>query len=360
MSAGGGMGMRTVWIALRAVNYTEQAFRNTVRDVDKLTEAEKKERQGMLLTIDTARLRMQQYTLYLAMLSMVSTRLFGLLQLTQAGAGYMETFNETVKELKTSFADALFESLKPVLDILQEIMKVFINLDPNIRKAIVVIGLLTVGLIGLYSAYKVLSNLQLMNTTMTALNTFMQEKNTVATTKSTVSVWGLVTAHKALAVSIGAALGGFTLAYSMLQGMSPVISGLITVVLALAAAFMYLFVAHSAATLGITAALGAAAGGAAVATVANLKSGAGYARGTRSLPYTGLFLGHKGEKVYNPQTNRPAGLEDEAMGSSRNEIRGSMGGINVTFTGDIHTKSNQEDLDDIVGKKIYRAIKAAS
>src|SRR3990170_2507375 len=77
-----------------------------------------------LKTIDTARLNIQTGVLYMAMISMVSQKLIGLLSLTQVGSEYMSEFNQTVQELKVAFADTLFEALKPLLDVLQIFMNI--------------------------------------------------------------------------------------------------------------------------------------------------------------------------------------------------------------------------------------------
>jgi len=345
--------MRTVWITLRAMNYTQQAFRNAIMSVEGLTDAEKKHRDNLLKTIDTARLNIQTGVLYMAMISMVSQKLIGLLSLTQVGSEYMSEFNQTVQELKVAFADTLFEALKPLLDVLQIFMNIIKDNAP-LRTLVVVGGLLAIVLGGLYSAYLILHNQMLMNATMMELNAFMSGKTAAVHTVHGFTVHGLTIAYKSLAVAVGAAFAGFTIAYSALQGLNPVISGVIAIVLALAAAFMYLYVAHSMATVGITAALGAAAGGAALATISNIQNTGGFAVGTRALPSTGMFLGHRGEIVYNPRTDKPTGVGKEIFGEGGG--RGQYNKIDF-HVNTLHTKSDIDEVDEKIGNRLARAMK---
>jgi hypothetical protein len=358
MPAGGGMGMRTVWISLRAVNYTEQAFKNTAKSLDGLTDAQKKMRDSYLKTIDTAKLQIQTGTLYLAMLSMVGTKLGALLQTTQVGAQYMTQFNQTVKELKTSFADTLFLALKPLLDVLMAFMNVLKD-NSALRTVIVYGGLLAIVIAGLYSAYIIFNNILLTNRTMQALNILMSGKSATANIAHATTVHGVKIAYWQLGAAMGAAFAAFTITFSLLQGASPIISGVIAAVFALAAAFWYLYVAESAATLGVAAVLGGIAAGAAVATAVGVQNSMkSHAVGTRMVAETGPAFLHRGEIVYNPSVNRPAGVEQEVMGARSS--RGSPSSVTVNFNGDIHTKASVEEIDDRFGRKIYRAVKGAS
>jgi hypothetical protein len=356
MAGGGGFGMRTIWISLRAVNYSEQALKNTAKALQGLDDNQKKLRDSYLKTIDTAKLQIQTGTLYLAMLSMVGSKLGMLLQTTQLGAQYMSQFNQTVTELKTAFADTLFVALKPLLDVLMVFMNVLKD-NSALRTVIVYGGLLAIVISGLYAAYIIFSNILLTNRTMMALNNLMSQSAIATNTAHANSVKILGMSYKMLGVAISGAFAGFSIAYSILQNVNPVMSATIGIILALIAAVVILKSVFGDFSGLAGLAIGGAAAGAFVASAQGYLTPKSFAIGTRMITNTGPALLHRGEIVYNPSVNRPAGVEKEVMGASS---RGNPSNVTVNFNGDINTKASVEDMDNVFGRKIYRAIKGAS
>jgi len=356
-SMGGGLGMRTVWISLRAMNYTDQAFRDSIRNMKDLTKADKEKVNQLLNDKDAAMKSIQVGVLYAAMTAMVAQRLGALLNLTQVGASYMSEFNQSWNELKVSFADTLFTVLKPLLDVVKSFMEVIKN-NSALRTIVVVVALLGIGLLALYSAYMVVNGIMKMNAAMHAINAIITGHNTESVWAHTISIGAAKIAYWQLAAAMGAAFAAFTVTFSLLQGASPIISGAIAAIFALAAALWYLYVAEGAASMGVTAVLGGIAAGAAVATAYNIQSQMpSHAMGTRRVMATGPAFLHRDEIVYNPRTNRPAGVEDQVMGRSE---RGEAGQLTVNFSGDIHTKSNIDEVDEKIGKSIWRAVKGST
>jgi hypothetical protein len=355
-SMGGGLGMRTVWISLRAMNYTDQAFRDAIRNMKHLTEADKEKIKTLLIDKDIAMKSIQVGTLYAAMTMMVAQRVGQLLSLTQVGASYMSEFKASWEELKVSFADTLFTVLKPLLDVFKMFMDAIKN-NGALRTAVVIVALLGVGLLALYSAYMILNGVMKMNAIMHSINAIVTGVNTKSMWAHGISVHGVKIAYWQLGAAMGAAFAAFTVTYSLLQGMNPLITGVIAVVFALVAAFWALYVAESAASWGVAAVMGGIAAGAAVATASSIQSGMpSHAVGTRRVFQTGPAWLHKDEIVYNPSTNRPAGVENQVMGREARETTE----LTVNFTGDIHTKADVEELDEVVGRKIYRAVKGST
>lgn len=361
MAGGGGIGMRTVWISLRAVNYTDQAFRQSIINIDKLTKAEKDEYNQLIKRLEVARLNIQTGVLYAAMTMMLAQRLGQLLSVTEVGSAYMSEFNSTLNELKVSFADTLFTALKPLLDVLQIFMNVLKDNAP-LRTIVGYVALFAIGLLGLYSIYTILRGAMTQYQTNLALQSFLTqtaEKQNISLTASNNAV---AMSFKSLAASLGIVVTAFMLFTAIKDYIGPVGAIIVAVVVAITAAIIALkAVSTFGATLGKDIAMVAAS----VAIGAGLSAGVmaiggGFAKGTRSLPATGLFLGHKGERVYNPQTNRPAGLEDEAMGISRNNMRPQASTVQVNFNGDIHTRASIDDIDSVVSRKIYKAVKGST
>jgi hypothetical protein len=356
MPAGGGLGMRTVWISLRAMNYTDQAFRDTIRNMKNLSKASKEKIKDLLSDKDAAMKSIQVGTLYAAMTMMVTQRLGQLLSLTQVGASYMSEFNASWQELKVSFADTLFTVLKPLLDVLQIFMNVIKN-NSALRTVVVIVGLLGLGLFALYSVYMVLNGVMKMNAAMHAINAIITGKNTASLWAHTITIGTTTIAYWKLAVAMGAAIGAFTICYTLLQGLSGPAQTAVAAIMLIVGALVALWALQSATTMGFALVAGGIAAAGAVTLASQYTNPTGFAKGTRALPSTGMFLGHKGEIVYNPQTNRPAGVEDQVMGRNG---RVEASSVTVNFSGDINTKADVEDIDDIVGRRIYRAVKGAT
>lgn len=356
--AGGGMGMRTIWIALRAVNYSEQAFKNTIKQVKDLSKEEKELRDGYLKDIDTAKLQIQTATLYLAMISMVGTQLTRLLNTTQVGAQYMGEFNQSMTDLKTAFADTLFVALKPLLDVLMDFMKVLKD-NSALRTVIVYGGLLALVIGALYSAYMIYNAILSINATRMLLNTLMTGEATTVNATHQLGVLGLTYTYRGLAMAIGQALAGFTIAYMILSQFDGPARIAVAAIMLIVGALVALWAIESAASMGIALVAGGVAAAGAVGLATSFTNPSSYAVGTRMVEQTGPAILHRGELVYNPSVNRPAGIEKEVMGNGGNG-RSAPSNVTVNFSGDINTRASVEDIDTVVSRRLYRAIKGAS
>jgi hypothetical protein len=230
-----------------------------------------------------------------------------------------------------------------------------------LRTIIVYGGLLAIVIGGLYSAYMIFNNILLTNRTMQSLNILMGGKAIGTNQAHTVSVLGLNMSYKALAVSIGIAFAGFAVFYSILTTLSGPIKTVVSALMVLVGVILAVVTAQSwlKGTFGLEGVAGLLGVGAVMAGATSLAGQAtgSFAVGTRSAPYTGLAMIHKGEHIYNPAVNRPAGLEQEVMGTPS---RATPSTVTVNFNGDINTKASVEEIDDRFGRKIYRAVKGAS
>ena len=359
MPTGGGIGMRTVWINLRAMNYTDQAFRSSIANMKKLTDTEKEEYAVMVKNRDQARYTLQTNMLYAASLAMIGQKLFGLINTTQVGATYMTEFNKSLTDMKSAFGDTLFQVLKPVLDILKSFMDLIKN-NSAIRTVAVVVALLAVSLGALYLAYKSINAIIALNAARHKLEIWVKAKGLLINNALTGSNTVLGMSYKALGVSIGIAFASFMIFYTILNNLSGPIKIAASAIMILVGAILALVFAKSmlSGTFGLKGVAGLIGVGAMLAGTASLASGMGsYAVGTRMVNHTGPSILHRGEMVYNPSVNRPAGIQKDVMGTPS---RNGGNSIVVNFSGDINTKANIDDLDNEFGRKIYRIVKGAS
>ena len=357
-----GMGMRTVWISLRAVNYTDQAFRASIINLKKLENAERNHLNLLFAQKDMARYQIQTNMLYAATLAMVYGELFRLTSETEVGAEYMSEFNETVKELKTAFADTFFEILRPVLDVISVFMG-YLKEHEVLRKFVGGIVLLGGALLMLIFVYKIISGLHTDHIMKQAIINYLTDLQTqkniqlIATEKAhIITIHGVSLSYFQLAAAVGMAGGAMAITFMLLKDVPAAVSAVIAVVFALAAAFWALFVAESAASLGVAAALGGVAAGAAAATVVAYQSRGGwFQKGTRALPFTGPFWGHKGEIVYNPSTGRPAGVRDILTGEGEPSVTNQDIDINVEH---LHTEASFDEIDSKIARKLRRNMRS--
>ena len=348
MPAGGGLGMRTVWINLRAMNYSDQAFRDTIQNVNKLSEAEKSQYQQLIKNKDASMKQIQVGMLYAAMTMMIAQRVSQLVSTTQVGAQFMAGFNQSFTELKTSIADTLFTALKPLLDMLKSFMDLVKNNGP-LKAIIAALIILSVAFLGVYSAVKVVDGMMRLHAATIELNDFLVKHHMVTQTEHGMIINGLSISYKMLAASIAGAFLGFAVAYEILQHVNPIISATIGIILALTAAIIFLkgVGGDYSFLLGLTAA--GAAAGSLYAAYNGMSAGTtpSYAVGTAYVPKTGPAILHEGERVLTKEENTKGGRS------------GSNQTVNIDMSGmTLQTKMDKEELVPFIRKELRNIVTA--
>jgi hypothetical protein len=284
------LGLRTIWIALRAVNYTDRAFQATMLNLDNLTKKE------AIIAQATHRAAVQG--LMAGMMWMTFGGMLG-----QAG---MEMARTTT-------------ALKPFVNAVDSLAKTMGQSEA--LRTFVSILLLAV------SALTIFGGAAMM------INAILALQQTV--------IWTHVAAFGALAIAITTAFAAFMLMYEICKTLPPVISVLIGVILALAAAI--LFLRAVAGDIGVIYAVAAGAGavGAFYGAYASATK-KGFPMGTRSVGETGLALVHKHEVIYNPTTNRPTQIGND-LGRGGGETNFYEMPVTIET---VNTKADIDDLDE--------------
>lgn len=347
-----GMGMRTVWISLRAINYTDQAFRAAIKNLRKLNAEEKKIYNAEMRRLQVSKSMIMVGMLQAAMGAMMLKSVYDLMSATERGSAYMEQFGAAMNETKTAIADALFTAFKPFLDIMLVILRVIADVGA-LNRLIALFMILIPVIITLKGVTMAYTSAMQMNNAMMALaelfgkkDVLIKAKQTMATRLLTMGTWGL-------AISIAAASAGFMIVYEVLTRLNNPIASLIVLILALTAAYWALFVAKSAATLGIGLVAGGIAAGAAFA-LAGQYSGGGYQLGTRSAPWTGPMMVHKGEVIYNPALGLPTQIGAGTGGGEPTHVDYD---IPITIE-EVHLKADIDDLDEEMRKSLRKAARS--
>ena len=81
-----GMGMRSIWIALRATNYTDRAFRLAINNLDKLEKKEKAHVKLLIRQKQAAMANVAAGMMYAAMGYMMAGSLANIMAQTRVGA----------------------------------------------------------------------------------------------------------------------------------------------------------------------------------------------------------------------------------------------------------------------------------
>ena len=349
-----GMGMRTIWISLRAMNYTDRAFRSAIKNLRNLSDEEKRNVREALKMMRVGRMQIQAGMLYSAMLAMMGGQLFKLMSQTKVGAGYMREFTKSIEDIKIAFADTFFETLRPILDIVKGFLDLMKQNAP-LRTAVVILALLAGTLVGLYSSYMLISGIRKHMIAQMTLENYLRAKGLIIKFKDAMANITLTASNHALATSlmavgVGAAFG-LGVFFALKDVVGPLSAGFAALAIALIPLVIQLGLAAgfmSALTLGVAAIAGVAGVASIVAAVSSATGG--FAGGTRALPNTGLFFGHKGEVVYNPATDRPTG-----MGGNGEQVTHISNQFDFSGT-TINTKADEEELVPLIRKTVRDAM----
>lgn len=345
-----GIGMRTIWITLRAVNYTSRAFRTVIGDLKALAGWERYAADVGLDLIKMGTAFIQTGMMMASIGAMVGQSMWALAMESKKSWMEVAELNRNIKNMKTALADTLFDILKSTgaLNLLNSILK---TIQQNKYIQWIILGFMIFAAIALVvvGALFILAGALL---SVIGINVMLPI--VLAKASGMLAVFGihvnLTTASlRQMAIAAGAAFAVFTILMAIGGWIGPVAGAIIAAIVAITVAFWSLFIAESAATLGIALAIGAAA----AAVAMSVQAAHGFQMGTRALPHTGLFLGHKGEVVYNPATGRPTQIAGDIEGG-RGEPRRTDYDITINID-NVHTKADFNDLD----KKIKRSIAEA-
>lgn len=290
MGFGGNTGLRTIWITLRAVNYTVQVFKDCIRDTQLLSAKESElARQTMM---------MGQHAL---------------------SAGLMWTV------LGQSIDNGISKSLGSI-GVLNQLIGV---MKPYVAALFTVMGVIQM-LIGIEQLY-----------------IGLKQSKIVAILAEKLAVDGLAFSWKTLGIAIFAAFGLFFVLKPLL-GTIPALLIAIAIAVGIMAIQMWIAAgAMSVLTWGMAAIAGGLAIAGAIAATAGVRE---FPMGTRMIEATGPAIVHKGEVVYNPATNRPLQVGNDLGAGSPSTTIYEMP-ISIE---NMHTKANFDDVDERMRQGLHK------
>lgn len=348
---GGGFGLRTIWITLRAINYTERVFGDVIKSISGLIGKELELTKVGEEQIRSITRLIQAGTLFVTLAQMSAQNMLNWTMATKVGADEMENLTAAMEDTKIAIADTFYEVLKGI-GILDALRGTLQAIQENKALQLLVFGFLTLavavtGIIGSYFLFLALSkSIAFWSLVLIGRELTLSQMFTLLAAKVGLADISM----KKLAISTALALGVFGAVFAILKDMHPAISAAIAIILALAAAFIKLYIAESFATLGVAAIAGAA--GATIAT--GYAMAHGFQQGTRSAPYTGLAMVHRGEVIYNPATGSPTQVGNE-LGQERSGVTYQQVKVKID---NVNTRADIEDLDEKLSRGLRRGMRA--
>ncbi len=350
MSAGSlGGNIRTIWITIRAVNYTSRVFQD-INTVMKTTIKTEKDMADMTKNLaKTSTDFIAAGTMMIALSAMIGMQMWNLAASSKEGARDFAQLTANIDATKSALADSMYEILKAtgVLNMLNSILS-FIRDNKWAQYLILGLGIVLITVVALVGALFLFNGLVLQAglfstnwAIMTGFLTSSLSTLTAGLIPLNIEMWQLAGAM--------AAVGGAFLLFMMLKDITGPIAAAIIAITALTIALWILFAAEAASSLGIA----LIAGGAAViaATAIASQTMGKFQGGTRSIPYTGPIIAHKGEVIYNPSTNRPLQVGNDLA----KEGGGEENVYNMPITiENVHTKAEMDDVDEQMRKALRR------
>ena len=299
------LGLRTIWIALRAINYTDRAFAAAIVNVKDLTEKE------AILAKTAHRAAIQG--LMAGMMWMTFGAMLG-------QAGFEMARTTTMLKPFVNAVDSLFAVMAK-----SEALRTFVSILLLAVSALMIFG-------GAAMMVQAINKLKWLP-----------------------SIWKLVVAHQALAMSLGVITAAFLIFLAVGKVIGRPAGIIVAAIVAITAAIIAL---KAVSTFGVSlghdirnVAMATAVGAGLAAGV--MAIGGGFQMGTRSIGKTGFALVHKHEVVYNPTTNRPT-----QIGNDLNRGVGETNYYEMPVTIEtVNTKADIDDLDEKLSEVWRRRMK---
>jgi len=348
MAMGGFGFFRTIWLSIRATNYTTQAFQSAHKNLTDLQRAE----------LQFAKNTMAVGTVYIAFGGIILMTLASIMKSSALGEAVMARFSERISGSLSKLGDALARILGPILDVVASALEIATSI-PFFSEfaAIVMIGATV--LIIAAGAAKILSGAMLLLAVMqgkSAASTMINQQSLMAYIPTAHAATGaslsLASALKMVGLSAAVGFGVFI----ALQG---VVGVLPAALFGLAAAFailaVQLWMAAGAVSV-LTVGAAAIAGGAALAGAIAIATGATgeFQMGTRFAPRDTLAMVHAGEGVFNTNTQKPVGMMEGLLGGREPRLTKQ----NINFHVDtLNTKTDVEDVKEKMARITYNLFK---
>jgi len=334
--------MRSIWISIRAFNYTDRATRQVGRNIDYLIKQQEQLKTQAVGLVAAG-------VMWTVLGVMASMAIMKLIEKSGEGRRAIRVFSRATDKMLKELSKAFLTVLTPAIKMLTGLFNVVAKLDPRILQlmaGVVMLGIVFVTTRGIMMALTgAFQYLTINTTTQVAVNYTLAQ----AWGQSTVAALTFKAAVTGLWMSMGKFVMIFTLFIMLGQILgsegskwAAVIMGIATAVGILAAVLWTSATAMSILTWGAAALAGTA--GLAIAASVTPPS---YQYGTRMVQRTGIALVHAGDVVSRP--DRGDSTPKQA------QYPRTINHVKLSF-GDIQTKADKEELRPLILKALKDAL----
>jgi len=341
---------RTIWITLRASNYTTRAFEDTIRGMKKL------QREQLKFKMNAAKNIFAVGTMYLAFGVIAGFVMAGVMNASKAGQRVMENFGKRVGKSMEKLSTALAAILRPMLDIVASVLEfaVAIPLFKEVAAVAMILGtgfLIVMGITKVFGAAMAMLSIKHM---AAAIAVKLHAKSiasdwTVATKVATVATYGLGQALLFVGAGFAVAFGAVFMVYQIFGKLPAIILG---VVIAMVALLVVVLALANVLTLGMAtkyalvgAAVGGLVGAAAVASMPEHQMGTSFVR------EGGYAKVHAGEEIISARESRvhPRWEKGQEL------VKRSYWNVNVTME-NVHTKADEETMIPLLKRALKESL----
>lgn len=331
--------MRSIWISIRAMNYTDRATRQVGRNIDYLMRKQNELRRNAVMMMSAG----------IMWTVMGALAMMGIMKIGEAsteGRRAIRTFSRSTDRLMKAFGTAFVRAMGPAIKLLTAFFNWMSALDPRILQVIASIILAGVALVTLKGATMAVKGAIDYLTASQSVNALATGQTILANYGCATSTMTLGSAFAFLRVNLGKALIIFTIFMSLGQILGREGSKWATVIGMIAMAIWGLAVALKAAAFSMSV---LTFGAAAIAGIAAMAAMPSYQYGTRMVQRTGPAIVHAGDVITRPDRGDRTPQQEE-RGFPKNYY-------NVTLSfGDVKTKADKEELRPLILKALKDAL----
>lgn len=339
---------RTIWITLRATNYTTRAFEDTIRGLKKMQQEQLRFRMNAAKNIFAVGI------MYVAFGTIAVGVLGRVMAASKLGQQVMENFGNRIGKSMAKLGDALATILGPILEVVAGILEFAVAI-PFFKEIAALLMILVTGFLLVRGATMMFSAaMEMLKVSKLAdiVVTKVQAQTlltqfTPATKAATVATIGLGQALMFVGAGFTAAFGAVFMVYQIFGKMPAIILG---VVVALVALLVVVLALANVLTLGgatMLAVAGAGVGGAigagAIAMMPEHEMGTSFVR------QGGLARVHAGEEIISAREKQIQPRWE------KREFKKSYWDVNVNI-GTVHTKADEENMIPLVKRALKESL----
>jgi len=325
--------MRIIWVAVRGVNYTDRATREVGRNIDVLIKAQQRLRQH-------ATQMLMAGAMWLAFAGLAVMGIGKIVGASAEGRRALRVLERATNELLTSMSQAFVRVLGPTIRLLTQ----FFSLVAKNQALVQLIAILaTVGI-----SLLMVAGVSMM---LPAVWDMVMQKATIMGLVTVGSANTMTMAFNRLSAAMGPIMLGFMIGAQLAALFGENADKMAVVVGVLTVAVTALAIKLHSAALGLSILTFGAAAVAGIAAMAYAqKDMPSYQVGTEYVRRTRPAIVHEGEKITSARDR------DLGRGEGETQRPYPIRTFTFNFTGDLHTRSDRENLKPLILKTVRDAM----